>query len=147
MSNWCGKMRQIDTRLGWASYDSRIPSKSHILHAVRLHDVPTNNLRVQIMEIYTSRIIFLHGCSEQFLIETRQKRENPTNMCSSAEVLDIIAIDTTPGDFKRITFNVQLYCLHDCIGVRISRVEVLTCSRNFRQKRYALARKRSKIKD
>ena len=92
MPNWCGDTLQIGVRPGQESYGSRIPSRAHSLRAVSLNFVPPNDLKVQITEIYTSRTIAPCGRSEQFLIETGWKRKNPTNICSGAEMLDIIVI-------------------------------------------------------
>ena len=68
--NLCGYTLQIDARHSQASYDSITPSSACILHAVSLHDVPSNDLRLQITDIYASRTIDMFGYSEQFLIET-----------------------------------------------------------------------------
>ena len=77
------------------SYGSRIPSRAKILSAVSMYGVPPKGLRVQITETYTSKTIAPRGCSKQFFIETGQKRKNPTNMCSGAEMLEFfLVIDT-----------------------------------------------------
>ena len=48
MLNWFGDTLKIDASLGQTSYDSIIPSRAHIFHAVSLHGVYPNELRVQI---------------------------------------------------------------------------------------------------
>ena len=92
------------TRPSASSQDSRILSSTTIdLYAVSCIMSPRTDYQVQITEIHNLRTIVLRGCSQQSLSETGWKSKNPTNTCSSAEMLESY-IDKL-GDFKSITFN------------------------------------------
>ena len=92
MPNGCGKTRQIDAKFGRESCGSRIPSRVHLLCTYSKLVWLAKDLRVQIAEIYTLRIIAPHSWSGQYLIETGWKRKYSTNICSGTEILDLVVI-------------------------------------------------------